>query len=197
MSPKTGARGHSRLAQAASVVVALFTVAFATAGCSSTSTSPDAAESGVNRSAANLDSRLCVTNSSSSTVQVTWTYADVADALPNNLLTAQATTCASGDNEGAFALSARVRWNDKLSQLFSVYHPTLGSAEVVIDGDRQSATTATRCQHTVSYFGVKFCGDAFDEGTSKTYVAYDFHQSVLKRITDSADHVEFTLDLLK
>ena len=49
----------------------------------------------------------------------------------------------------------------------------------------------------MSYFGVKFCGDAFDEGTSKTYVAYDFHQSVLTRITDSADHVEFTLDLLK
>jgi len=197
MSSKTVTRVQARLAQALSVAVVLVTVALATAGCASPSTTPSTHASSVNRSAANLDSRLCVTNSSGSTVQVKWSHADTADPLSNNLLPAQATTCASGDNEGAFALSARVRWNDKLSQLFSAYHPTIGTAEVVIDADRQSAMGATRCQHTFSYYGVKFCSDPFDEGTSKTYVAYNFHESIMTRITDSADHAEFTLTLIK
>ncbi|CAB4909946.1 unannotated protein [freshwater metagenome] len=149
------------------------------------------------RSALIRGERLCVTNNTGMTVQLTWSYTDTVDALPSGLLTAGATNCATGSNAGAYGLTVRVKWNDKLSQLFTVYNQTISSPQVVVDSDMQSAMDVTRCAQVFGWYGVNYCTETYDVNTSKTYTAYSWHESVLTRIADSADNKEFTLSLLK
>jgi hypothetical protein len=53
----------------------------------------------------------------------------------------------------------------------------------------------TRCAQVYGWTGVNYCSQAFEINQSNTYGAYGWHESVIKRIADSADHKEFTLSL--
>jgi len=88
-----------------------------------------------------------------------------------------------------------VRWNDRLSQLFTVYNPSVGTPQVVVDSDQQSAMDVTRCGQVYGWTGVNYCSQSLEVNQSNTYRAYGWHESVLSRIGDSANYKEFTLSL--
>ncbi len=173
----------------------LTTVSLITAGCGLQPSAQSATDNSVSREALGRDERLCVTNNTGMTVKIVWSYEDSQDALVNDLLTAGATNCATGSNTGAYGLTVRVRWNDRLSQLFTVYNPSVGTPQVVIDSDKQSAMDVTRCGQVYGWTGVNYCSQSFEVNQSNTYGAYGWHESVLTRIGDSANYKEFTLSL--
>ena len=173
----------------------LTAVSLTTAGCGLQPPGESAKDNSVSRQALGRDERLCVTNNTGMTVKMVWSYADTQDPLVNDLLPAGSKNCATGSNTGAYGLSARVRWNDRLSQLFTVYNPLVGTPQVVVDSDKQSAMDVTRCAQVYGWAGVNYCSESFDINQSQTYGAYNWHQSVLTRIADSADFKEFTLSL--
>jgi len=185
---------HQKVVVAA-VGALLATVSLITAGCALQPSGQSATDNSVSREALGRDERLCVTNNTGMTVKILWSYEDTKEPLANDLLTAGATNCAAGSNTGAFGLTVRVRWNDRLSQLFTVYNPSVGTPQVVVDSDKQSAMDVTRCGQVYGWTGVNYCSQSFEVNQSNTYGAYGWHESVLTRIGDSANYKEFTLSL--
>ena len=191
-------RGRVRRMSRVTVVLVLVGAMSATVSACVNSPTPVTPDSqATERSALTLDERLCVTNNTGFTVQLTWSYADTVDSLSNNRLVAGATNCATGSNAGKYGLSVRVRWDDRLSQLFTVYNQTFSAPQVVVDSDQQTAMDVTRCGQVFGWYGVNYCSESFDENRSKVYSAYSYHQSRLTRIADSGNYKEFTLELLK
>lgn len=177
------------------VAACVIAASLTTAGCGLQPSTESANRDSTSRSALARGERLCVTNNTGLTVLLKWFFEDSKDPLIDDRLRAGVTNCANGSNTGAYGLSARVRWNDRLSQLFTVYNPLVGPPAVIVDSDKQTAMDVTRCAQVYGWTGVDYCSESFVVNQSKTYGAYGWHESTLTRIDDSADFKEFTLSL--
>jgi hypothetical protein len=198
LMPWYSLKGRTRRVSRVAMVLMLVGAMSATVSACVNAPTPVAPDSQpTERSALTLDQRLCVTNDTGMTVKLTWSYTDTIEPLPNNLLMAGSTNCATGSNAGKYGLNVRVRWNDRLSQLFTVYNQTFGAPKVVVDSDQQTAMDVTRCGQVFGWYGVNYCSETFDENHSEVYGAYNYHESRLTRTADSGNYKEFTLELLK
>ena len=189
---------RSDLRRAAWIVTAALLVT-ALSGCTAQSSSDDSTVDAAPswRLAGVLSQRLCVSNGTGLPVQLSWSYTDTVEALADNVLAPGATNCATGSDRGRYGLTVRVKWTDRLSQLFTVFNQTLSPPQVVVDSDKQTAMDVTRCAQVFGYFGVNYCTESYNVGQSQRYRAYDWHESVVTRIDDSQNFKEFTLSLEK
>lgn len=184
-------------------LTALVSVSLCLSACATTSSTSSASETPAERSAGVKGVRICVTNSTGEIAKIEWLTSKERDPLDKNILRPGKTTCAEGYQTSLLEddVTVKVTWPDRLAQVFTAWNQFVGTPQVRVDASKQSAADA--CGFEMSGpmdqdigFAV-VCSDGYKENESRMYTAYNYHETVLQRVGDSANNKEFVMTLKK
>ena len=188
-----------RLVRATSTLLVLGTCVAVLAGCSVGGAAPTSTASVAPREAGVLGVRICVTNKTEEIAKIEWLTSDQADPLDKNILRVGQTTCAAGwqislvEND----VTLKVTWPDRLAQVFTAWNQFTGEPQVRADAAKQTAANACGLGSDEALGFSVVCSDGYAVDESRTYPAYDYHDTILQRVADSGGNKEFTMTLVK
>jgi hypothetical protein len=187
------------LLKPASALVVLATCLAALAGCSIEGSAPTNTATLVERDAGVLGVRLCVTNKTEEIAKIEWLTFDQSDPLDKNILRVGQTTCAAGWQASLLEndVTLKVTWPDRLAQVFTAWNLFAGEPQVRADAAKQSAANACGIDNGEDVGFSVVCSDGYSVNESRRYPAYNFHDTTLERIADSAEDKEFAMTLVK
>jgi hypothetical protein len=187
------------LLKPASALVVVATCLAALAGCSVGGTAPTNTATVAQREAGVLGVRICVTNKTPEVAKIEWLTFDQSDPLDKNILRAGHTTCAAGWQSSLREddVTVKVTWPDRLAQVFTAWNQSLGEPQVRADAAKQSAANACGIDNGEELGFSVVCSDGYSVNESRSYPAYDFHNTILQRVDDSAEDKEFVMTLEK
>jgi hypothetical protein len=131
--------------------------------------------------------------------KIEWRRYGRADKLDKSILRVGATTCAEGWESSLLEndVTVKVTWPDRLSQVFTAWNQSVGGPQVRVDASKQAATEACGFEFNGEFDILVPCSDGYGVNESRSYLAYDYHESILKRIADSRNNKEFVMTLVK
>jgi hypothetical protein len=187
------------LLKPASALVVLATCLAALAGCSVAGSAPTNTPTLVERDAGVLGVRICVTNNTEEIAKIEWLTFDQSDPLDKNILRIGQTTCAAGWQTSLREddVTVKVTWPDRLAQVFTAWNQSLGEPQVRADAAKQSAAEACGLGTDEGLGFSVVCSDGYSVNESRRYPAYNYHDTTLERIADSAENKEFVMTLVK
>jgi hypothetical protein len=187
------------LVKRASALVVVATFLAALAGCSAAGSAPTNTATLVERDAGVLGVRLCVTNKTEEIAKIEWLTFDQSDPLDKNILRVGQTTCAAGWQASLLEndVTLKVTWPDRLAQVFTAWNQFAGEPQVRADAAKQSAANACGIDNGEDVGFSVVCSDGYSVNESRRYPAYDYHDTTLERIADSAEDKEFAMTLVK
>ena len=189
----------TRLLKPASTLVVLATCLAALTGCSVGGSAPTNTTTVAQRDAGVLGVRICVTNKTKEVAKIEWLTFDQSDPLDKNILRTGQTTCAAGWQTSLREddVTVKVTWPDRLAQVFTAWNQSLGEPQVRADAAKQSAANACGIDNGEDVGFSVVCSDGYSVNDSRSYPAYDFHNTILQRVADSAEDKEFVMTLEK
>lgn len=169
------------------------------AGCSAGAPDPTNTSTVAQRESGVLGVRMCVTNTTTEVARIEWRTSDRADPLDKNLLRVGKTTCAEGWRTSVLEndVTVKVTWPDRLAQVFTAWNQSLGEPQVRVDASKESAAEACGFEVNGKFDVIILCSDGYAVNDSRSYPAYDYHETIVKRIADSAQNKEFVMTLVK
>lgn len=178
---------------AVSTCVALIT------GCSAGAPDPAGTATVAERESGVLGVRMCVTNKTTEVAKVEWLTSDRAEVLDKNLLRVGKTACAEGWRSSLLENDVRVKvtWPDRLAQEFTAWNQVAGEPQVRVDASKESAAEACGFEVDGMFDVLIACSDGYAVNDSRAYRAYDYHETIVKRVADSAQNKEFVMTLVK
>lgn len=173
------------------------------AGCTSPNTEPEVSASSDQKQAGVLGVQMCVVNQTGAVAKVQWLTADNKEILPKDILRAGQRTCASGWRTSLAEddVTVKITWPDRLAQVYTAWNASIGRPQVRVDASKQSAADACGIEMTGpedADIGIAVvCSDGFDVNEKRLYEAYNYHETFLQRVNDSAANKEFVMTLTK
>lgn len=94
-------------------------------------------------------------------------------------------------------MTLKVTWPDRLAQVFTAWNQFAGEPQVRADAAKQSAAEACGLGNDEGLGFSIVCSDGYSVNESRSYPAYNYHDTTLERIADSAEDKEFVMTLVK